>query len=266
MTQIPTHFDTGANESSERPPFSLTAILSLVFSLIFCVPGAALLGLVLGFFGIVRTAGGARRGRGLAISGSLLSLVVLAGWISLMLWFWPYVTGTMEVSMKGPQTTLQAAFDGDSEKARDLFLPRSRPSKDQVEAFASAATSRFGEYQGFTYPNPERAGDVNQRIPISVRFASGAIPGSVVFSDGNNPSRGDGPEDLAFMHSSSDGLVSFFLIESIRLEPKDGPPLTLGDQLVPLSQDDSDDSGESSDSSEVEEADTAGKASEGADS
>lgn len=244
MTQIPTQFDAGSVESTERAPFSLTAILSFVFSLIFCVPGVAFIGLLLGIFGVVRTAGGARRGRGLAITGSILSLAVLAGWISMVVLGWPYVKGTMDVTMTGPQSTLKAAFDGDSTTAQKYFLPRSRPGKEQLATFASKAESRWGTFQGVSYTNPQRRVDDKSPVPISVRFDSGIIPGVVSFSAGDDVGKGDGPEDLAFMQVGPDGFVSFLLIESITLKPTEGPVLTLGGRSGDLPQGDSDESSE----------------------
>ena len=244
MTQIPSQFDAGSIESTEKAPFSLTAILSFVFSLIFCVPGVAFIGLLLGIFGVVRTAGGARRGRGLAITGSILSLAVLAGWISIVLLGWPYVKGTIDTTMAGPQNTLRAAFGGDSATAQKYFLPKARPSKEELTTFANEAESRWGTFQGVSYTNPQTPVDDKSPIPISVRFDSGTIPGVVSFSAGDDVGNGDGPEDLAFMQVGPDGFVSFLLIESITLQPTDGPALTLGGRSGDLPQADSNESSE----------------------
>ena len=99
MSQVPSHFQTGDTtlEPSEVPPFSLAAITSLVFSLLFCIPGLAILGLLTGIIGIFTTSGGARRGRGLAITGVVLSLLVGAVWLfgifTTVPWFMTRVVG-----------------------------------------------------------------------------------------------------------------------------------------------------------------------------
>ncbi len=68
----------GAFEPSlaARPaPWSAAAIAGFVVSLLGCTVIGALVGLILGVVGIVRTAGGRRRGRGLAIAAIPISLV-----------------------------------------------------------------------------------------------------------------------------------------------------------------------------------------------
>jgi hypothetical protein len=66
-----------------RPPapYSATAIAGFVFSLLICIPVlGGILGLILGLVGLGSTAGGRRRGRGLAIAAIPLSL--LTGFVS----------------------------------------------------------------------------------------------------------------------------------------------------------------------------------------
>ena len=63
-------------------PWSASAIAGFVLSLVGCLGITALLGLVFGIVGIVRTSGGQRRGLGLAIAAIPISLIM--AFVSLM--------------------------------------------------------------------------------------------------------------------------------------------------------------------------------------
>jgi len=63
------------------PPMSGLALASLICSAIFCCPVVALLGTILGLAALPGTGSGQRRGRGLAIGGILIGLLVTAGWV-----------------------------------------------------------------------------------------------------------------------------------------------------------------------------------------
>lgn len=58
------------------PPWSAAAIAGFVLSLLGCAGITALLGLILGVVGILKTRGGQRRGRGLAVAAIPISLVM----------------------------------------------------------------------------------------------------------------------------------------------------------------------------------------------
>lgn len=58
-----------------QAPYSASAIIGFVLSLLGCTAVGALLGLVFGIVGIVRTGSGRRRGRGLAIAAVAISVV-----------------------------------------------------------------------------------------------------------------------------------------------------------------------------------------------
>ena len=59
-------------------PMSVTAVVGFVSSVIVCCPVLSpLLGLIFSLIGLSRTKGGVRRGRGLAIAGLIISIVVI---------------------------------------------------------------------------------------------------------------------------------------------------------------------------------------------
>ncbi len=78
MTQFqppPTAAD-GSPSAGLPPSWSAAAIAGFVLSLLGCVGITALAGLILGIVGILKTRGGQRRGRGLAVAAIPISLVM----------------------------------------------------------------------------------------------------------------------------------------------------------------------------------------------
>ena len=115
-----------------QAPWSAAAITGFVLSLLGCLGITALLGLVLGIVGILRTRGGRRRGMGLAVAA--LPISVVTGLISAFAVLATVVAaGALAVA-----TQLPAAFDLDSpEAATALSVIRANCS----EGFNAAVTS-----------------------------------------------------------------------------------------------------------------------------
>jgi Domain of unknown function (DUF4190) len=95
----PPGFDESSDPESPRwpPPVSGRAIASLVFGVMFCVPLVpSLLAMLLGAAGLRETRRGARSGRRLAMTGLILGVVGVAGWLLVgsvtYLWLQIYVT------------------------------------------------------------------------------------------------------------------------------------------------------------------------------
>ncbi len=115
-----------------QAPWSAAAISGFVLSLLGCLGITALLGLVLGIVGILRTRGGRRRGMGPAVAALPISVVtglvsvfvVLASWM---------VASTVAVAMELP-----TAFDPDSPEAT---AARSALRTNCSEGFNAAVTS-----------------------------------------------------------------------------------------------------------------------------
>ena len=87
---------------------------SLVLSLIVCVPGLSLIAVILGFVGTTRRPV-ARRGRGMAIAGVVLGLLVVA-WIGIGIVGYRAVDafgGSIVFVIKAPTETMKAAFNDD---------------------------------------------------------------------------------------------------------------------------------------------------------
>ena len=242
MSQVPAHFETSVSDAdpANKPPFSVAAITSLVFSLLFCIPGLAILGLLCGIFGIFATSGGARRGRGLAISGVLISLLVAALYVGVTIttvpWIMTRAVGTETFMKSGPQDALKAAFAGNVQVVQDHFMDQSMPSKEEVLAFTTAATSRWGKFQDEVKvgtPMQDGPDGNNFKISIKLTFESGVVPGVAFLTVGDTES--SQLTDLAVFQPKNT-FDSFMLIDKIRIEPTAGEPLQLGSGMVTASR------------------------------
>ena len=142
-------FGTGAHLETERT--SLAAILGFVFSLGGCCFGVtALLGLPLSVFALltIGKSGGRLGGRGLAITGLILSVLNLAAWGSCL------GGGVGMVNMLDRQvfvpveSVFEQAEAGDFDAARaGLASPASGVSDAEMAAFLDAYRSTLGDYR-----------------------------------------------------------------------------------------------------------------------
>ncbi len=179
-------------------PLSAAAVASLVFGLLICIPGAGLVGAVLGGVGVATTgANGLKRGRGMAISGLILSVVSLVIWVvsafSLQKAWTVLIKPSMEVVMDGPDRTLKAAFAADSATFDADWMPGRAPSDADRAAFVEGVTLVLGAYEGGSIedgaqpPADSMSGGAEDfRIPWSFTFANGIASGMVTY----RPSRG----------------------------------------------------------------------------
>ena len=90
MTQHPYAESTaGADVFPEAERTSVMAILSLVCSLICCIPGLGILGSLLGVFALIGIGGSRGRvgGKGLAISGIIIGILMTVIWIGAFIGF-----------------------------------------------------------------------------------------------------------------------------------------------------------------------------------
>ena len=234
MTQVPAHFETNPSpvDPAEVPPFSLAAITSLVFSLLFCIPGLAVLGLLCGVVGIFTTSGGARRGRGMAITGVVLSVLVVGVYVTgvsiTVPWIAKGVAGTEKFARSGPQDALKAAFAGEIQVVQDHFMNQSTPSKEDILAFTSAATTRWGAFQGSIDARDMKADGPSGndfKVSLKLTFESAVVPAEALLTVGDTES--SQLKDLAIFQPHND-FDSFILIDQIRIEPETGEVLELG--------------------------------------
>jgi hypothetical protein len=179
--------------ASEGRPMSAAAVASLVFGLLLCIPGAGLIGTVTGVIGLASTGPtGMKRGRGIAISGLVISILSLFGWIvtgvvAVQGWN-AYVKPSMEVVISGPDRTLQAAFKGDVTAFDADWMPGRAPSAAERTAFVSGVTLALGEFKGAEIqagaqpPTDSMSGNAEDfELPWTFTFENGACSGVVTY-------------------------------------------------------------------------------------
>ena len=179
--------------SLEQRPMSAAAVASLVFGLLLCIPGAGLIGTVTGAIGLASTGPtGTKRGRGVAVSGLVISILSLFGWIVtgiLAVQGWnAYVKPLMEVVISGPDRTLQAAFKGDATAFDADWMPGRAPSAAERTAFVSGVTLVLGEFKGAEIqagaqpPTDSMSGNAEDfELPWTFTFENGACSGVVTY-------------------------------------------------------------------------------------
>ncbi len=149
MTQAPPQY--GMMQTAPPPPparrTSGLAIASLICSLIFCCPGLALIGILLGLIALGPTGRPGVSGRGLAIGGILIGLLVTLG-----------QAGTVFALFKGGKFVMGKLMEpaeqlvGDYNSGRDKALydrtsPEFQQSVDyaQFEAYMARAREEYGQ-------------------------------------------------------------------------------------------------------------------------
>jgi hypothetical protein len=102
---------------------SVMAVLSLVFSLVVCVPFLGLLGMMFGIIGLVNTGKPGVSGRPLAVAGLLIGALVSIAWIAAAVW--AVRTGVVFIEYASAANgTLTAISTGDTAAARKYFAPQ----------------------------------------------------------------------------------------------------------------------------------------------
>lgn len=224
--------DHELDADAQERPLSGTAVASLVFGLLLCIPGAGIPGAALGAIGFATTgADGSRRGRGLAVAGLVLSVVGIAGWAiaavsAKQLWD-TAVAPTMAVIFKGPEQTLTAAFADDQTAFEADWMPGQAPTEVQRKAFAEGVTLVLGKFQSASVdetggPPPTDAmgpgGDAFE-LPFVFRFENGSVTTLVRFQ----------PSIRGEVTPSG----SYVGIDRIEVKGPDGAEFVLGGDDVP---------------------------------
>lgn len=199
---------------------SATAVASLVLGLLFCIPGAGLVGTVLGGIGVAATgASGSKRGRGIAVGGLILSILGIVGWVLVAIsaqQAWTLlIKPSMEVVMEGPDRTLKAAFAGDASTFDADWMPGRAPSDAERLAFIEGVTLVLGAYQsgsieeGAQPPADSMSGGTEDfKIPWAFTFADGIASGTVTY----RPSR----------RGETTAGGAYVAIDAIEIEGPDG--------------------------------------------
>jgi hypothetical protein len=137
-------FDTYYDQLEPRQPrTSALAVSSLVCSLICCLPGVPLIGVLLGIGGIVATSRNpSLQGRGLAITGLVLGILLTIGQALIIL----VAAMSMAQFRHVPAEALRPGFAGDYAGFREHFgvAGRALPD-DDAAAFIAELRDRYGE-------------------------------------------------------------------------------------------------------------------------
>jgi hypothetical protein len=102
-----------------RPPLDGVSVASVVTALLGLTP----VGLVLGVIGIVRTAGGRRRGLGLAVAGILVSILVAAFQVFFVGAIWPDIRAGYEDALEDSRAASGVDDTGDVAEADEAQEP-----------------------------------------------------------------------------------------------------------------------------------------------
>jgi hypothetical protein len=189
---------------------SIAAVLSLVCSLVCCIPGLGVLGTVLGVFGLIGIgrSNGRVGGKGLAIAGIIIGLLVSALWIGIV--FGGMNVGRMMMTKLFPAggQIITHIENDEFDQARAMLVGNvSQASDEQLIAFREAYMAKVGGYVsspttfGELFEGYRQLGQIMQQyqgrngaIPIPATFDGGpAMIALVVPQSGN---RGPAPGTL----------------------------------------------------------------------
>jgi hypothetical protein len=190
---------------------SVMAIIALVLGILGCIPGLGLLAIILGIIALVRIGGSNGRlgGRGLAIAGIILGLLLSVVWIGIVSVF---NKGSKMLSemMAGPTTTFfTAAEAGDYAGARKAFTAQAAAqiTDDDIKRFVAEYSKDAGKYKQVpmgvldffsAYANVGNVmqnykGNRQNEIPVPVEFSNGwAVVIMHVDKQGAAPAPGGG--------------------------------------------------------------------------
>lgn len=199
------------------PRTSVAAILALVCSLVCFIPGLSVLAIILGIAALVMISSSEGRvgGKGLAISGILIGLLVSVVWIGGLLLF-RGAMGAFNTHLITPVSNVfQAIEKKDYSTARTLMNTPSGmpgPTDAEFDAFITAYHAEVGTFQnmpggmfdyfrsfqrvqGFFQPTPGAP-----EMPIPTEFSQGTAVVLVEFPQGTNPGSSPNPSGLPIVN------------------------------------------------------------------
>jgi len=184
-------YGQGYAEPPEPVRTSRMAVASLICSLVICCPLATLIGPFLGLAAVVSITANpeTRKGKGLAIAGIIIGLLVTAIWGIVAYWGITISLEMQRALRERPPQSMQQAFDGDSAQFRDHFTSQGANATDQeIQAFVDELRSRYGEFVSMTYDeeafrqNPPSMDEMMSPVhhhPFEIEFENATLSAEV---------------------------------------------------------------------------------------
>lgn len=231
--------DGGMGVPAQRT--SALAISSLIFSLACCIPGAGLLGVVLGGAGLlaIGRSNGRLSGSGFAATGIVVGLIVSVLWLagtfgfaSMFRLYAEMVTERIEIVERGDWNAVRSALAPDQEaKADDATLEDFRARyRDALGEYRSASTSLVDFMTGLirqqraAEPYMDRLGDRALVLPAQFDRGEALI---VILLDPDRVDQTTGPigpdvvENIGIIYNNGRDSVWLFPLEG---DPRTGAP------------------------------------------
>ncbi len=178
-------YEGRGGRSGAQRPWSVAAIVAFVASLLGFLGVTAIVGLVSGILGIVRTAGGQRRGLGLAIAAIPISCITGL----LFLGVGAVVFAGIALSKAGEQAAriLKADAAGALAVVQSVGSEELRAAINEKEVgeWLAAVRERHGTFSGIVPESvdpQETDSDTIQTVQFMAKFAKGQVPLGISFS------------------------------------------------------------------------------------
>lgn len=207
----PSNRDNYGTNYDDRPQrLSIPAVLSLVSSIVCCIPGMGVLGVLLGLLAMwtITRSEGRLTGMPAAVIGMALGVLVTVGWVVTAMGAGS-AYNMWQVNITRPMANfVEAAYAGDVTAARTELSVSAQglATDEEILNFAAALRSEFGGFQGppasvreliqgvwegFARSQNSQAGSSNQAIPSTLYFDKGAIAifGVIDAGTGGQPSQ-----------------------------------------------------------------------------
>lgn len=133
-------------QEPQRRRMSVLAVMSLIFSIICCIPGTGAIGTLLGTAALFRISRseGRLRGTGLAVAGIILGLIVTAVYIGIAMAF----AASIQVINADSAAVARAVEADDTKSVQSFFSPAAGAAVTDadVKAFHGAIDAKVGKF------------------------------------------------------------------------------------------------------------------------